>query len=566
LAQNPEAAENATREALTRLRDANSRKAALHQLVTATERRSANNETALANYLQAVDAFSRGFPEDPSARIALFESARKQEARKNFSDSRLRLERLLASATPTSPFTTPEKERVTLALLNINARDADTARATVAIGDLERQIAPENFSKEGVLEIQRASVATIKAHAQKLRDGGKILDAAHAEFLWGNEHSKNPQTPFVLRDAARSYFELGESGKAQQAAALVLHRYPRHRVRHEVLYWNGRAQELELAFSNAANTYVAAAYENNTSLSKLRRLDALSRANTILAELGNKAQSAQVLERIQALTPVSSNPSQNAQQVLSFATAYRDAGNTSQAIAHFRGVMENTDLSPLLRWKAEFELLKTRIIAGQDTEKNRLKLDDLLTHIAAIKSKQGQEERAQLLSATVVFALETDLAELTERPLHWTSAPHAEGPRSISRIEDLATHAFETLQNSKSSHQLQTSSLLLAQIRQRAAEWFGTAAASTANSSPQLSDTYAMAAERYRITARKVLFTGLSKENAERSLAAVTLNNLGSPTNLRLEPQLAVVEPANHSSYDVVRTVIETRTRQGETP
>ncbi len=539
------------------------RKSAYHQLVEIAGQRiqTQPSETQFIAYRDAVDAFARAFPEDPAARLAMFECARKQEALGKISDARQRLERLLAHAQSVTPFDESEKERITLALLALNARDSDTARATTALGDLERQVLPNEFPKRVLTKVQAANAASIQNHATKLNEQGKLIEAAEAQLLWAQEYGDNPETPFVLLAATQAFFELGELQKTKEAAALIITNFPNHIVRSQALYWQGRTLESDLAFLPAANAFVASAFDNKSHLLRQERIDALTRAQTIFKDLDDKETNARLLEKIAAIQRRNQPAREVAEQTLIVATAYRDAGRYPEAERMFLKILSNDALPKRTLWEAELKLLDTRVRSEKNLEKTRRKIEGFVSHLALLKGKKDANARSEFLANGVLLALNTDLTRIESTTSQWASPVNRSGLNFISNVayDSKVTFAKIHSRSSSAPEKYQEASILLGKIREKVAEQFSNAAAFQARQSTAQADVFARKAETFRIEARQVLFGGLSTDISKRSRTSIALATLGSSTNLEIEPHLLMQEPTMNVSSEVVRTVLESK-------
>ncbi len=223
--------------------------------------------------------------------------------------------------------------------------------------------------------------------------------------------------------------------------------------------------------------------------------------------------------------------------------------------------MKNESLNSDIRWQAEFDLMETRIKWGRNIESSRLRLHDLASHIKAVTKGEQFQQAQPIVRQAVVLALQTDLATITQLPLTWDAAPKENQIQSIVAIEKQASEMYRLIERDGSSDDTQTVSLLLAGIRKQAADWHSRAASSKSIQSSAHSDALAQKAERFRIAARQVIFSGMGTNVAKRAHAALALQSLGTPTELRTDPTLAMVEPFERPSSDIVRAVLEKRIR-----
>jgi hypothetical protein len=227
--------------------------------------------------------------------------------------------------------------------------------------------------------------------------------------------------------------------------------------------------------------------------------------------------------------------------------------------------MKNKMLNSKLRWQAELNLIETRIKWGRSVDGSRTQLHDLASHIKTVTTGDLARQTRPIVRQAVILALQTDLARITELPLTWDATMQQQQAQTVSKIANHSSEMYQFLNGDKSAEDIQTASLLLAKIRKEAAD-FHSRVASNKKLNNRLSDALAQKAERFRIAARQAIFSGLSENTEQRANAALTLQALGTPTELRTEPTLAMIEPAFQRSTDVVRTVLEKRLRTEEKP
>jgi hypothetical protein len=531
---------------------ASEKKAAYHQLVEIALQQSANASSPasseIKNYLTVVDAYVRAFPEEASARLALFESARKLETLGDINTARERLERLVAQSPAWTPFENNERENIVLALLALNAKDANTHRATNALNDLERQFENDGLSSEVKTKIQASNAAAIREHAASLRSQGKLTDALNAQLAWANENAHNPETPLLLADTARDYFELGMYKQSGETASLFIANYPKHTKRANALYWKARSLEAELAFLPAANAFVAASWESHSSLSHEERIDALARCQQILAQLGDRSGSARILERLAAAKTPFGGTAQDT--LLQAGLDWLAAKQFVEAERVFNSLSHNKSTSAKNRSLARLGSLEARIKGGRETSAARHELSQVMASLSHNKNSDPKQ-----IDQAALLALESDFRQVAETEIHPHSIAINDNLSTLKRVERDAKSILEKYQQKLSPVGHQKAALLVASIQGKLAEKCTLIAEGKLSTSSSGADLLLQQAEQYRLNAKQTLFESINRDKKQRAETAQALASLGTIIRSDSEPALEILEPQNDMALETLKEV-----------
>jgi hypothetical protein len=508
----------------------------------------------IAKYIDTVDSFARAFPEDYSARLALFESARKLETIGKSSEARERFERLLAQSPEWTTFETHEREDVVLALLALNARDVDTKRSTNALNNLERQFDHEALPSKVKSKIQASNAAAIRAHASTLRADGKLEQALKEQMVWAQENAHNSETPFLLTDIAKGYFELGNLRQCSDASSVFLANYQNHSQKHQALYWKARALESELAFVPAANAFVAASWDEKSSLTPEERTDALTRAQQIFLQLNNTAWSARAREKLATVNAALGEKSYAT--LLLAAEDWLSAKQYVEADKLFARLIRDKATPQVIRLQSQLGLIETHIKNGDTQTKSRLALSGLMNSFAQSKNPAA----TGLLNRATLVALEADLDRLAGSETTETTLSR------FSQTEAAATKMLQRFQSKLSPPNQQRASILVAAIQSKLSERYSLAAESQALGNSIRSDRFLQQAEKYKMSARSTLFSAVRIDNSNRAETANALALLGSKIHSGSEPALELIEPEVDNAIEAVKGVFVAKSDKDQIP
>jgi hypothetical protein len=244
-------------------------------------------------YEKAVRNYFTHFPDDPQARMALFESAKRSEILKNYETSRQKYEKIL-SAPPLSlkEDDIKEKNKVFLSLAQLYLKMGNNSLYEAF--DLESSALEKNLSKQVMEEVFRTNYNLAIKQVKLLQKEGKIKNAAQFLALWAKNYSLNPYSPDALIQSIEEFGSLQEWNAVLQWTDFFEKKYSKNKKAQEALFWKAKALDMLLQFSKASRLYEKFSSQKKEHLNDKKRIFALTRAFEIYESFSKKEDALRV--------------------------------------------------------------------------------------------------------------------------------------------------------------------------------------------------------------------------------------------------------------------------------
>lgn len=379
---------------------------ALHVLVARDSSRAAGfkeREQKRLRYEQSVDSYFAAYPNEQSAREAVFEFALAMQVEKKLEVARSHLERLLTSL-PTSPEGVEKalQEKALKALSNINVIESNPEIAARAQARVERFTERSDLSEEALQVIGVSNSTTLRNFVFTLRKQGRLVESARVGADWASKFPLNPDAPSVALDSIKSWAELMDWQQVIELCNFFNSQFRSQKLKFEVSYWLGRAQEAQLAFASAASSYEQAALGDDSTLSKKLRTDALERAVNIHSQMKDDAAAGRVLKKLMTVSTGTQKANAYAASLaLQAAERFASVNRYSEANELFVSVQRNSNASEGVKAKAELGSLLLSLKVATARQSARLRLEALASKMAQVlkKDKHALAENQVLVRA-----------------------------------------------------------------------------------------------------------------------------------------------------------------------
>lgn len=523
----------------------------LHVAIARDESRdfSDRKNAAFLRQEHAVDAFLGAFPSDNRARQSMFELALRLAKMDELSESRKRLERLISQLPLQGSAVENElRERALRELSSVNLKERDAALQVRAQSRVEKYTSEVKVGEATSQEVWASSAAAVRNYVHSLRVKGQLKAAADIASEWSHRFPANPEAAAIALEGIRAYGELMAWSEVETRSRHFLEVFKSHPLRFEVMYWQGRSHEAQLAFLPAAEAFEDAAFVDESKLRVDERVEALGRAQKIYLELGNKTKSATLLRKVAQLES-RQNASRGEVHAARLAAAkqFSEVGRVEEARDLLRSVVSDTKAEMSLRLESQLELdligmrfPATRSGARVALEKMCVRLSELM------KSGKTPFVYAALFERAYVAASDADtkdfavlsIEDVSRERMQTVSLKRALVKRADARARLLdSTYISKTLRRSGYK--------ALSAMHQEMHRDLAKVAHIALDESPGLVDAFSREADVHSSQARSAAFLAL--ENAEpSSVERLQLSRELSAlqdVNVQPEPSLEVSAP-----------------------
>jgi hypothetical protein len=362
-------------------------------------------------YESAVDAFIDTYPDDFSAHDALFESGKRLETLRELDAARMRYERLVSLLARYGKNSETLHDRVSVALASVNAQLENASQSLTASQGLERlgKILP--LSADTDLLLQSANSAAVRSRASELRRAGRIVEAATLLSRWGRSFPENLEAPSILLSATRLWAENLMWKNVLEEADFYSQKYVLHESFAEILFWKARAQEGELHFTAALETFQKAAEYEPAKWDEKHYEDSLIRGIEIARNLEKSEVAAKLMEKLSLLKRDKKSDEMFGEESLHAAWEYLKNKKPKDALRNFERILANRRVSARLKEEARLGKILAHMTQSETLRKGKKELKGYLGGLA----KQGKKnkwtaERTKVFEKGILF-LSQDLRE-----------------------------------------------------------------------------------------------------------------------------------------------------------
>ncbi|RDB37143.1 MAG: hypothetical protein DCC88_01510 [Spirobacillus cienkowskii] len=251
-------------------------------------------------YENAVDGFIANFPDNPQARLALFESAKRAEVLKDYKNSRNRYEKILSlKPLDLAMFNLEEKSKTCFALANLYIKmNTGSDEIPIAAGALEKFVNMSVVNNEVKEFVLNSNYKIALLFSSNLKIKGELLNSVNFLESWVINFINNPNSGNIAVLALEDFSSMQNWEKVSSLSNYFINNNSKNNRINEVMYWKARAYDMQLQFLNAASLYDKSSFNNTNFISVDKRLYALKRALEIYSIFNKESDAARLLERI----------------------------------------------------------------------------------------------------------------------------------------------------------------------------------------------------------------------------------------------------------------------------
>lgn len=326
----------------------NSLKIAWYQLVYISRKISEDELNSQSEkykkYENAVDGFIANFPDNPQARLALFESAKRAEVLKDYKNSRNRYEKILSlKPLDLEMFNLEEKSKTCFALANLYIKmNSGGDDIPIAAGALEKFVNLSVVTNEAKEFVLNSNYKIALLFSSNLKIKGELISSVNFLESWVINYIDNPNSGNIAILALEDFSSLQNWEKVSSLSDYFINNNSKNNRINEVIYWKARAYDMQLQFLNAASLYDKSSYNDTKFISVDKRLYALKRASEIYSIFNNESDAARIQEKIGKISLMQgkSNNTEFINYLINSAEKYYNLKNYSKSNLIYKDVLK----------------------------------------------------------------------------------------------------------------------------------------------------------------------------------------------------------------------------------
>ncbi|MBX9703655.1 MAG: hypothetical protein K2X39_05835, partial [Silvanigrellaceae bacterium] len=345
---------------------------------------SSRQEESYQRYENVVDEYLSAFPDDPQARLAFFESAKRAEYLGDFLEAKRRFFYLLEVTDISSEKSLQEVidlEKISLALTQLLQKIPFQASHAKVLSSLQKIMEASHLPRFSIEQVSQANAVSAKNYAQELKRNGKEKEAAYYLAFWAQENPLNLQSPQLMVEAIEGFALLQLWELVYEKAEQFGKYFPASPYYLKAQFWKARANKERLLFRDAAFGFesVAVTQGSDVSLSLEERIYAFESAKDLYFSLGNVFDSARMSEKLAQLQSLHKlNLEDILRSEFDAALRYYSAQSFENASRMYRKIKSNKKLSTIFIQQANLGEIVANIGIPKQTYHARVSLDKFI--------------------------------------------------------------------------------------------------------------------------------------------------------------------------------------------